>query len=127
MGKTIVKLKVVEIKERKVVFEDSREVAETAELLESENRGFAYVNEMREMIEQFQQSPSYSPTEKKKLFGKTYKYDYLMNMESVGEPLPETPTRERTRFEKFLYKHTTPPEGFPWINLRAMGWHDLIK
>ena len=48
-----------------------------------------------------------------------------MKIDSTGEPLPETPRSEFTKFEKFLRKHVEPPEGWPWINLRKVGWSGL--
>ena len=124
MEVTTIALRVVNVKNKVIVFEDSRKVTETKELVSSEKRGDAYFGEIQSMIQAFKQSPNYDPP-KKKLFGKTIKYDYWMKMDSTGEPLPETPRSERTKFEEFIRKHTEPPEGWPWVNLRMTGWADL--
>ena len=124
MQSVIISLNVVNIKNNMVVFEDSRKVTEAKEVLFLDSRRDIFVEEVQNMIQSFKQSSSYEPS-KKKIFSKEIKYDYWVKIDSVEEPLQETPGKESTTFKKFVRKHTDPPKGLPWINLRNIGWSNV--
>lgn len=101
-----VKFKVTTNDMNTIVFSSSRKISG----IKSQDISADTLSKLQDMINKFLDSK----------FKQGIAYEYWMMTEGL-ESAKNITGLPRTRFQKFLHKHTEPPRGWPWINIQLMG------